>query len=66
MAGGTRGKLKEQVEGLHSNFDWARVHATQAKALLNGTHPELSEMFDNVIAAMETMDAIASEIYSKL
>lgn len=66
MAGNTRGKLKEEVEGLHSNFDWARVHAEKAKALLGGTHPELQEMFDNISKAMQQFDDIASDIYSRL
>lgn len=66
MAGNRRGKLKEEVEGLHRNFDWARVHSQKAKAILGESHPELHEMFDNIILAMNTMDEIAANIYSLL
>jgi hypothetical protein len=66
MAGNRRGKLKEEVEGLHRNFDWARVHSQKAKVILGESHPELHEMFDNIILAMNTMDEIAANIYSLL
>ena len=34
MAGNTRGKLKEQFEGIHRNMDWALTHINKSLALL--------------------------------
>ncbi len=66
MAGNARGKLKEQLEGIHSNLEWVKVHCEKSKAILGDTHPELHEMFDNISTAMQTMDDIACGIYSHL
>ena len=66
MAGNARGKLKEQVEGLHNNFDAAKYHCGKAKAILGETHPELHTMFDMIAAEMDGMDEIAKDIFSRL
>lgn len=66
MAGNARGKLKEEMEGIHKNLDWVSVHAQKGKLLLGDTHPELHELFDNLILASTTMDEIAANIYSHL
>lgn len=66
MSGNARGKLKEHLEGLHNNFEWARVHCVKAKDILGDTHPELHELFDNIAGVMATMDDIAADIFSKL
>ena len=34
MAGNTRGKLKENFEGIHRNFDWALVHVGKSLDLI--------------------------------
>lgn len=66
MSGNARGKLKEEMEGIHKNLDWAGVHAQKGKAILGNTHPELHVMFDNIILAVQTIDEIAADIYSRL
>ena len=66
MAGNARGKLKEEMEGIHKNLDWVSVHAQKAKLILGEAHPELHTMFDNIIQAVSTMDEIAADIYSHL
>ena len=66
MAGNARGKLKEHLEGLHSNFEWARVHCAKSRDILGDTHPELHTMYLNIEEAMKTMDEIACDIYSRL
>ena len=66
MAGNARGKLKEEMEGIHKNLDWVSVHAQKAKMILGDTHPELHAMFDNLIQASTTLDQIAADVYSRL
>lgn len=66
MAGNARGKLKEEMEGIHKNLDWVSVHAQKAKMILGDAHPELHQMFDNIILATSTLDQIAADIYSHL
>lgn len=34
MAGNTRGKLKEHLEGIHRNLDWAVQHCNKSLALI--------------------------------
>lgn len=34
MAGNTRGKLKEQYEGIHRNFDWCVKHVNTSLELI--------------------------------
>jgi len=66
MAGNARGKLKEQVEGLHNNFDAARFHCEKAILILEESHPELQEMFRAIAKEMSTLDAMAADIFSRL
>ena len=34
MSGNTRGKLKENFEGIHRNFDWATAHVNKSLLLI--------------------------------
>ncbi|GAI38629.1 unnamed protein product, partial [marine sediment metagenome] len=43
MAGNTRGKLKEQFEGIHNNNNWVLTHIERALGLIAEHKPELSE-----------------------
>jgi len=66
MSGNARGKLKEEMEGIHRNIDWVRVHAAKGKLLLDGTHPEIDAMFDALIAEMDTLDTLTLRLYATL
>lgn len=66
MSGNARGKLKEEMEGIHRNLDWVRVHAAKGKALLDGTHPEIASLFDALIAEMDTLDTLTLHLYATL
>ncbi len=66
MSGNARGKLKEEMEGIHKNLDWVKVHSGKAKIILGETHPELHQYFDGLIAEMEVLDTIAAGIYAGL
>lgn len=45
MAGNTRGKLKENFEGVHRNFDWCMKHLNNSldlmAAQLKATQPDI-------------------------
>ncbi len=41
MAGNTRGKLKEQFEGVHNNFTWALIHLERALVLIDEHNPKI-------------------------
>ena len=66
MAGNTRGKLKEQFEGVHRNFDWVEKHLQQALALIKEHKPELSNAVKALYKGVEALDELAQGIYSKL
>ena len=66
MAGNTRGKLKEQFEGVHNNNNWAIDHCTRALALIANHKPELSESISSLGEAYKSLDDLAQNIYSRL
>lgn len=66
MAGNTRGKLKEQFEGVHRNFDWSTKHLAAALILIKEHKPKLSEAIKSLAEGIKTLDGLAQDIYSKL
>jgi hypothetical protein len=66
MSGNARGKLKEEMEGIHRNLDWVRIHSQKAKLLLGETHAELHTYFDTLIEEMTILDEGAAKIYGTL
>ena len=66
MAGNTRGKLKEQFEGVHRNFDWATKHLEVALVLIKQHNPKLSEGIRSLDKGIKALDSLSIEIYSRL
>jgi len=66
MAGNTRGKLKEQFEGIHRNFDWSRRHCIEALVLIAEHKPELAIAVRSIGKAIDTLDKLLMDVYSKL
>ena len=66
MAGNTRGKLKEEFEGIHRNFDWINVHCQKALTLIREHNPKLSAAVKAFYKGCEQLDEIAQGIYTKL
>lgn len=66
MAGNTRGKLKEQFEGVHRNFEWQKVHLTNALVLIDKHKPSLSEACKLLAEQIIILDELAQGIYAKL
>ena len=66
MAGNTRGKLKEQFEGVHRNFEWSKKHLESALILIKEHRPNLSEAVSSLAEGIKTLDELAMKIYAKL
>ena len=66
MAGNTRGKLKEHLEGIHRNFDWVLDHVSKSLTLIQENHAGLSEGFLSLGQAVEELDKLTKEIYEKI
>ena len=66
MASNTRGKLKEEFEGIHRNFDWITHHCQKALGLIKDMNPGLTEALKSLHKGVETLDNIVLELYSKL
>lgn len=66
MAGNTRGKLKEQFEGVHNNFDWALKHLQSATILIAEHKPELTEAVESLGTGVQVLDDLAQGIYAQL
>jgi len=66
MAGNTRGKLKEEFEGVHTNFEWAKKHLSRGLILIKDHNPKLSGAIKSLAKSVETLDSLALDVYSKL
>lgn len=66
MASNTRGKLKEQFEGIHNNYNWCITHMERALALIKQHKPELTDSILAMYEETKTLDKLAQGIYSKL
>jgi len=66
MAGNTRGRLKEQFEGVHRNFEWQTVHLERALLLIGEYNPKLSKSILTLHDALLELDKLAQKIYQCL
>lgn len=66
MAGNTRGKLKEQFEGVHRNAEWIKTHLANALVLIKDHKPNLSDGIKTLADGYDTLDELAQKIYSRL
>ncbi|GAG82166.1 unnamed protein product [marine sediment metagenome] len=66
MAGNTRGKLKEQFEGMHRNFEWITYHLQQSLELIKEHKPELSNAIKALHKGAQAMDELARNIYHEI
>lgn len=66
MAGNTRGKLKEQFEGVHRNFDWSKKHLESALILVKEHKPNLSESIKSLATGIDVLDELAQKIYARI
>jgi len=66
MASGTRGKLKEELEGVHRNCEWIKVHCSKCLVLLEPQYESLITGFESLVKVADTLDEFAQDMYSKV
>lgn len=66
MARNTRGKLKENLEGLHRNCEWIKQHCEKSLAILPDGYASLTKSFEGLIKINDQLDKFAMSIYSKV
>lgn len=66
MAGNTRGKIKEHLEGCHRNMDWQLVHLEKVVALIKDHNPKLTETIVTLAQATKTLDESIQAVYGMI
>lgn len=66
MAGNTRGKIKEHLEGCHRNNDWQLVHLEKVVALINEHNPKLTKAIVAAAKMVKMLDDNLQKIYGKI
>lgn len=66
MAGNTRGKLKEELVGIHKNFDWIIVHCERSVVMIKQHKPNLTVAMQELGKACQKLDELSQNIYAKL
>lgn len=66
MASGTRGKLKEELEGIHRNCEWIKTHCTKCLGLLPDGYESLKGSFEGLAQITEQLDKFTMAVYGKI
>ena len=66
MASTTRGKLKEQTEGIHRDCDWIKQHCTACLAMLPPEYESLRGNYEGLVKIADQLDSFALSLYAKL
>ena len=66
MAGNTRGKLKEQLEGVHCNCEWIVKHLDRGLVLIKDYNPKLTGAFKLMAKVTKELDKTAQNVYSQI
>ncbi len=64
MASGTRGKIREEMDGIHRNCEWIKTHCTKCLGLVTDDYPELQKSFAGLAEIATELDSFAQTIYS--
>jgi len=64
MAGNTRGRIKEHLEGCHKNYEWIKVHLEATTILIQEHNPKLKSGIEGVAKANAMLDESLLKIYS--
>lgn len=66
MAGNTRGKIKEHLEGCHRNMDWQMVHLEKVVVLIKDHNPKLTEAIKSLFNATKILDESVQAVYGQI
>ena len=65
MPGGTRGKMKEHLEGVHRNCEAIKKHCALSQDLIAGKNPQWTGAFEVLIALAQNLDETAQDLYGR-
>ncbi len=63
---GTRGRLKEHLEGIHKNCDWILKHVLDSKDLIGNRSPKVSQGFHALGEIAKELDKYAQTMYGRI
>lgn len=66
MAGATRGKIKEHLEGIHKNYDWIQYHCEKITSLVGDKKPNLTEAMSVLSAQIIELDKLVQTLYAQI
>lgn len=66
MAGNTRGKIKEHLEGVHRNCDWSKFHIERTLILIREHNPKLTEAVGLLAKSLQEVDKFNQNIYAQI
>ncbi|KKN16535.1 hypothetical protein LCGC14_0974860 [marine sediment metagenome] len=66
MPGGTRGKIKEHLEGVHKNTEAIKEHCNKCLALIGDKNPKVQQAFLVLTQFTEQLDDLAKNVYSRI
>ena len=66
MAGNTRGKIKEHLEGVHRNCDWQKYHLLTILELVKDKNPSVQKSIETLAKSVDALDEFNQLIYSKI
>ncbi len=66
MSGNARGKLKEEMEGIHRNLDWIAVHCQKSIPLCGDSHPEIVQLFTSLSELSASLDEQLQRVYATI
>lgn len=66
MAGNTRGKLKEHLEGTHRNCNAIIGHIDKSLVLIAEHNPKLTSAYEGMLKIVNTLDELSLGIYAKI
>ena len=66
MPGGTRSKLREELEGIHKNTEWIKAHCVKGLALLPPTYKQLITGFATITELNVELDKLAKSLYDAI
>ena len=64
MAGNTRGKLKEHLEGIHRNNEWVKKHISDSLILIGDKNEQLTRGLKSLAEAYNNLDELTLQLYS--
>ncbi len=66
MAGNTRGKIKEHLEGVHRNCDWSKHHLQTVLNLCEDKNPKISDQIELLAKSIDEVDKFNQLIYANI